>query len=289
MTKGREAAYALAPPRHRKLSALNSSFRSSILAARKSATFSIWFFEITMSALVGYGSSSEDEDDYAGNQSTLSSAALQKPQAVSTTNSQSNEEVSSSDFRVGNVEQSEEPMIGPTIPDAFDQTSEAESAPVILQSMSERDALRFLTQASHPTTSLPPSPPGSPDPAVTSKIKRFLDLKDKGIHFNEDLAGKTNFKNPSLFSTMISRFGIEGAEQYCSSLPTSMWDPTALPSFAYKEELLRSQQSIRDQETENKKKLMAAGKRTIDFMPTTDSGYSITRGAADSFSKRKKA
>src|SRR5690606_6738841 len=49
---------------------------------------------------------------------------------------------------------------------------------------SHRSLLRTLTLPTHPNLDLPPSPPGSPPPELTSKVTSFLALKDRGVHFN---------------------------------------------------------------------------------------------------------
>ena len=167
------------------------------------------------------------------------------------------------------------PMIGPSMSNALLEREDGEGdSPQLPDDLSEQDLVRFLTQASHPMIELPPSPPGSPNLQVEAKFKRFLELKSKGLHFNEDLANKATFRNPALLSTLMDRAGMDAAAQYATSLPTSVWDPRSLPSFAYKEELLRSQQAIRDQEGARKKQASAAGKRTIEFASASRSGAS---------------
>ena len=167
------------------------------------------------------------------------------------------------------------PMIGPSMSYALPEQDDGNGhSPQLPDDLSEQDLVRFLTQASHPLTELPPSPPGSPNSQVEAKFKRFLELKSKGVHFNDDLAKKTTFKNPALLSILTERAGIEPDAQYATSLPASIWDPQSLPSFAYKEELLRSQQAIRDQEGARKKQASAAGKRTIEFTAASRSGAS---------------
>lgn len=167
------------------------------------------------------------------------------------------------------------PMIGPSMSHALPEQEDGDGhSPQLPDDLSEQDLVRFLTQASHPMTELPPSPPGSPNPQVEAKFKRFLELKSKGVHFNDDLAKKTTFKNPALLSTLMDRAGIGPGAQYATSLPASIWDPQSLPSFAYKEELLKGQQAIRDQEGARKKQASAAGKRTIEFASASRSGAS---------------
>ncbi|RMZ91605.1 hypothetical protein DV736_g1167, partial [Chaetothyriales sp. CBS 134916] len=167
------------------------------------------------------------------------------------------------------------PMVGPSLPTSLepdegsftlgDRLVTELAADAVLASLSEQDLLRHLTQASHPINALPPSPPGSPDPTVEARFVKFLELKKKGLHFNADLAKKPSFRNPALLKTLMARAGIDDQICYASSLPTDIWDPAAFPPHAYKEELARSQQSIRDRERERKRHESAAGTRRIDF------------------------
>ena len=216
-----------------------------------------------MSALVSYESSDDEE-------------------APSATNAQRGEQVNGQkqpkeeDLNVSTDISDSKPMIGPSRLDAVSTQEIKDADPDELQvpqGLSEQDLIRFLTQATHPMTALPPSPAGSPNPQTEAKFKRFLELKSKGLHFNEDLANKATFTNPALLSTLMDRAGIHGNAQYATSLQKSVWDPRSLPAFAYKEKLLRTQNEIRDQEAVRMKQASTAGKRKIDF---TSSGHSGT-------------
>jgi hypothetical protein len=181
------------------------------------------------------------------------------------------------------------PLLGPIAqPNGTDVTGQDASSPLALADMSERDAIRHLTQATVPATSLPPSPPGSPDPAANERFRRFLELKAKRVHFNEDLSGKKSFRNPSLLSAMMTKVGIDEKAQYNTSLPLDLWDPTDFPDWAYKEGLLKSQQELQAQSEANKKMLSATGKRTIEFAPETASGGSSRKSTPGQHSKRRR-
>jgi len=198
-----------------------------------------------MNSLVGYESSS-DEDGItiteahsvtASNQTTLhpTSANGQKKTINAVSASTLDED------SVRNTENEHGPMVGPTMPFQMDNDNDndndndvsQEPSPSIPQTMSERDAIRYLTQATHPMTSIPPSPPDSPDPVLNTKFNRFLDLKTKGIHFNDDLVHKSTFRNPILLTTMMTRAGLDGDDQYRTSLPREIWDPLSFPPFAF--------------------------------------------------------
>ena len=138
-----------------------------------------------------------------------------------------------------------------------------------LQSLSESEKLRYLTRPSHPMDFLPPSPPGSPDPAMEQKFERFLRLKENNSHFNEDLAQKGAFKNPNLLSMLMGRAGLSAGEQYGTSLPPDVFEASMFPSSAYKEELLKSQQLISAQVEDSRRELSRAGKRIVEFTNST--------------------
>jgi HCNGP-like protein len=222
-----------------------------------------------MSALVGYESSGDEDAEQAA--PAIKAPAPSNETPVENGDKQQKSYIAS----LRTADDDSLPLIGPTIPDGLpDHDDGGLGTPQLPQGLSEQDLIRYLTQASHPMTALPPSPPGSPNPQIETKFKRFLELKSKGLHFNEDLAKKTTFRNPGLFSTLMERAGIDEDAQYATSLPASVWDPQLLPPAAYKEELLKSQQSIRDQQTAQKKQASAAGKRMIEFTSAGRSGAS---------------
>lgn len=246
-----------------------------------------------MSALVGYESSSSEEDEpvkmksqpdpeTVGKASDEALVAQGQGRPVDLPAQLSEQEMARSQ------QTAEGPIVGPRMPDQGDNDLAGESTSEVLRTMSDRDAVRFLTPASHPMTSIPPSPPGSPDPATNARFKKFLDLKTKGVHFNHDLASKSTFRNPSFLSTMKVRVGLDDTDQYRTSLPLELWDPLCFPGSAYKEELLRRQQAIREQNSATKKSLSASGKRTIDFTPGGTSGASSRDSTPGMPYKRKR-
>lgn len=79
---------------------------------------------------------------------------------------------------------------------------------------------------------------------------------------------------------MMVHAGIDEQSQYNTALPTELWNTSELPEWAYKEELLKIQQEIR-QNMEEKK---AAGQRSsLDFV----SG-STTNASRPSISEAKR-
>ena len=223
-----------------------------------------------MNSLVSYESSSDEEELETPRLGQVAAPVSGDHPTVNGGSPQSQAE-----SNVKTTDDDSKPMIGPTIPHAIsEQEDRGEPDLQLPDDLSEQDLVRFLTQATHPMTELPPSPPGSPNPQIEAKFKRFLELKSKGLHFNEDLAKKTTFRNPAVLTTLMDRAGISGDAQYATSLPKNVWDSESLPPFAYKEELLKNQQAIRDQEAARKKQASAAGKRTIDFTSASRSGAS---------------
>jgi len=137
-----------------------------------------------------------------------------------------------------------------------------------------------LTLPPVPNLDIPPSPPGSPDPAVNAKFEHFLFLKKQGVHFNAKLASSSSLKNPSLLIKMMEHAGIDEQAQYNTSLPVELWNTSTLPPWAFKEELFRAQQEAR-QRLDDKK---ASGQRSsIEFV----SGSPAQRSASSMETKRK--
>lgn len=77
---------------------------------------------------------------------------------------------------------------------------------------------------------------------MNDKIKRFLELKQQGVHFNEKLASSSSLKNPSLLGKLSTFAGLDPADQYVTSLPIELWNPQGFPPWAFKDELAKAQQ-----------------------------------------------
>lgn len=233
-----------------------------------------------MNALVAYDSSSGEEGD---NEDVVSESVMNE-QAVQV----SGESVEK--FESGSVIQPNDAvMVGPQIPsDVLQGYEEDENGDMLDGSTSERDMMRYLTQATHPMTEMPPSPPGSPNATVTDRIRHFLKLKSKATHFNEDLARKSAFKNPALLSTLMDRAGLDEQTAYRTSLPINVFDSKSFPAAGYKEALLKNQQVIRAKEEAEKRTLAATGKRTLEFAPASTSASLNTVSPSGSLQKRQK-
>jgi hypothetical protein len=160
------------------------------------------------------------------------------------------------------------PVLGPAsgpAPPPFDSAqlpNDQPSGPSSPYSTS-RALIQDLTLPPVPNMDIPPSPPGSPNPAANAKFEHFLSLKKQGVHFNSKLASSSSLKNPSLLKKMMEHAGINEQSQYNTSLSTELWDPSSLPEWGFKEELLRVQQDARQKLDEKN----AAGQRSsVEFV-----------------------
>ena len=134
-----------------------------------------------------------------------------------------------------------------------------------------RALMRELTLPTVPNFDIPPSPPGSPPPQMEAIVARFIEMKKKGMHFNEKLATTSSMKNPSLFSKIMRNIGMDESEQYGTTLPTELWNPNGFPPWAYKEELAKTQQAAQKKREED---LARRPREAIDFVPATASAPS---------------
>ena len=160
------------------------------------------------------------------------------------------------------------PVLGPSHPPTQDAHMKDEPLPDRISSpfSTSLAVIHDLTLPPVPNLDIPPSPPGSPNPAANAKFAHFLSLKKQGTHFNEKLAGSSSLKNPSLLQKMMDHSGIDEQAQYSTSLPLDLWDMSSLPEWGFKEQLLKTQQEIR-QRTEEKRQ---AGQRdSIEFVSST--------------------
>lgn len=153
-------------------------------------------------------------------------------------------------------------VLGPTSgPAPIDraQSPDGRSSPF----SASRALIHDLTLPLVPNLDIPPSPPGSPDPAANSKFEHFLSLKNQGVHFNSKLANSSSLKNPSLLMKMMEHAGIDEQSQYNTSLPGDLWSTSSLPKWGFKEELIRAQQETRQRVEE---KISSGQRSSIDFV-----------------------
>lgn len=235
-----------------------------------------------MSVLVTYGSSDDEDEPSADNDVQLRDATL--PDSVRSVNGY---ETNLNEIQNLTVPV-QEPMIGPIRPSDLDHglNTYEDNQATTTNHLSEPDMLRLLTQPSHPVSSLPPEPEGQADAQVTAKLKKFLDLKQEGIHFNEDLANRGSFRNPNLFASLLERIGLSPEAQYATTLPSNVFRIDLFPSWAYKEELSKSQQAFDKQIEIGKRGQSAVGKRTIQFSTATNNYSEEENNAPELASKR---
>ncbi len=165
------------------------------------------------------------------------------------------------------------PVIGPTgpPPEPLNGATSRSQSPY----SSTRALLQDLTLPTYPNLNIPPSPQGSPLPGANEKFAHFLELKKQGVHFNDKLAKSSALKNPSLLHKLMGFVAIAEQDQYASTLPKDLWDPTVFPPWAYKEELAKAQQqSFKRREEERARKQREA----LEFVPESSSATS-SRGA----------
>ncbi|OJJ59304.1 hypothetical protein ASPSYDRAFT_56914 [Aspergillus sydowii CBS 593.65] len=131
-------------------------------------------------------------------------------------------------------------------------------------SSTSRTFIHDLTLPPVPNLDIPPSPPGSPNPSANAKFAHFLSLKRQDVHFNDKLAGSASLKNPSLLRKLMEHAGIDYQAQYSSSLPPDLWNISKLPSWGYKEELLRAQKEHNAKAEEGR---MRGQRNMVEFVP----------------------
>ncbi|OQE01624.1 hypothetical protein PENVUL_c042G04053 [Penicillium vulpinum] len=221
-----------------------------------------------MLGLGDYESSSEDEVEYKGpppkSQSNKDIPPTTSQAGQNEDHKPSHQQPKEAPFQVATDSVPEGPVLGPAsmgmAPLSEDKHSTSgRSSPF----SASRALVQDLTLPPVPNLDIPPSPPGSPNPAANAKFEHFLSLKKQGIHFNSKLASSSSLKNPSLLKKMMEHAGINEQSQYDTSLPADLWDTSNLPNWAFKEELLKTQQDLRKQSEEKK----ASGQRTsVDFV-----------------------
>lgn len=258
-------------------------------------SFSLAIKILKMNGLVDYGSSSEDEDEdglqpFPGTTKHSSPANTRDGSRPAINGKPADvEDTSKEPFTTISADVTSAPMLGPARPAEFASIDNYEEDRIQeLPPMPERDLLRYLTQPKIPMTSLPLAPSQTPDPAVTAKFKRFLELKLRGVHFNEDLANKASFKNPSLFATLLERAELRSQAQYSTTLPSHVFSHSMFPEWAFKEGLLKSQQAISAELEAAKKSKSSSGKRTIEFAPASRVEAVSQESSPSNPSKRKR-
>lgn len=117
-----------------------------------------------------------------------------------------------------------------------------------------RQVIHQLTLPPLPHVEIPPSPPGSPRPTATARIKQFLDLKKQGVHFNDRLAESSALRNPTQLQSQLAFAGLSENDQYATTLPYGLKPvpDNGFPYWAYGPELNRTQERLRKQKEREK-------------------------------------
>ena len=131
-----------------------------------------------------------------------------------------------------------------------------------------RAAIRNLTLPTIPNFEIPLSPPGSPPPGMDKKFEHFLELKRQGVHFNEKLAQSSALRNPGLLEKLMRFAGVNEEDQYNTTLPEGLWNPKGFPTWAYKEELAKSQQEMNRRKEDERSRTQRDG---VDFVSAANS------------------
>ncbi|OAL66207.1 hypothetical protein A7C99_3313 [Trichophyton rubrum] len=206
-----------------------------------------------MLGLGSYESSSEDEstkDTTGGVKSALAGDHKKQSDSLLEAKTLSKEPVEDTQNEVTGcsvpstepVDDSTKPIVGPLPPQMPEETTQSDKPPSFISISALR---RDIMLPPFPNLDIPPSPPGSPNPEMNKKFEHFLSLKKQGVHFNEKLASSSSLKNPNLLQSLMKHAGLDETAQYGTSLPAEIWNVTSLPSWAYKDELSKSQQTIR--------------------------------------------
>ncbi|KAL6716323.1 hypothetical protein ACLMJK_005889 [Lecanora helva] len=229
-----------------------------------------------MSALVGYGSSDEEEEEEVseGKQSFQGAGPIWYPTSMLIISAPVNGVPADPVQASGHEHSPFVPLVGPFGPPQSVYSSRSPELAPSSPYTAKRTTIHNLTLPINPNFEIPPSPSASPTD-TDRKFSQFIDLKKQGVHFNAKLASSSALKNPSLLPKLMKSAGIQEPQQYNTTLPSSLWDPLHLPGWAYTEELNESQQALAKQKEEERLKNQRTG---IEFISAGNSGLSSRGG-----------
>ena len=144
--------------------------------------------------------------------------------------------------------------------------------------------IRDLTMPPIPNFDIPPSPPGSPPPESTAKFAHFLELKKRGVHFNSKLQDSSALRNPGLFQKLMDFAGIAEDDQYVSALPEDLAVPKTFPTWAYSEQLDKTQQRVLKKKEEENSRIQ---RERLEFVSAADATLSSHSGTPPAISSRE--
>lgn len=165
------------------------------------------------------------------------------------------------------------PSQGPTVshpPEDDDGPDDA--AP---SNTSTRAIIQNLTLPTVPNFDIPASPPGSPPLRATKKFMQFLELKQKGQHFNQRLERSSVLRDPGHVQRLMDFAGISEEDLYATTMSDGLAIPVAFPGWAYAEELRASQKNIFKAGEQGKSKVP---RDAVEFVSETKSGTSSASG-----------
>ncbi|KAH2777489.1 hypothetical protein KXW05_005046, partial [Aspergillus fumigatus] len=171
---------------------------------------------MSLLGLGAYHSSSEDEGEPKHSSQTSNIEQRDQGTEALETTGRITQTENTNDHNLTDEARSKAPS-GPVMGPLHDEAPSSNKLPTELQlspASAARTLIHDLTLPPVANLDIPPSPPGSPEPMANAKFTHFLSLKKQGIG--------------------------ERA-QYNTSLPSELWNPSGLPSWGYKEELLKSQ------------------------------------------------
>ncbi|KAL9031478.1 MAG: hypothetical protein Q9196_000500 [Gyalolechia fulgens] len=225
-----------------------------------------------MSVLVGYGASDDEEYFYKAIERIPASSPESSPHTFLTKPDSTNAEGDGVQELAQEAKEMQNTLVGPQVQPANSSNSEDGWTSPLSPYSANRAATRNLTMPLLPDLNIPPSPPDSPPPGVEEKFERFLQLKSQGVHFNEKLAGSSALKNPMLLQKLMASAGLSESDQYATTLPEDLWDPSAFPKHAYKEELARSQQKTAKRKEEQN---LPTQREKVEFVPAINTEGSV--------------
>ncbi|GAM83425.1 hypothetical protein ANO11243_014130 [Dothideomycetidae sp. 11243] len=164
--------------------------------------------------LGGYDSDSDEENDVTADPGTLKAEAVEDDHQAGPT--KDSEDTAMTDHAAATA------ALGPSLPmdDREDQIpglDMPEVDPFLSPFSQTRQRVRMLTMPPVPNFDIPPSPPPL-DPSAAAvmnkKVRHFLDLKQRGVHFNQRLLNSNALKNPGMSGRLMEYAGIEGVVQY---------------------------------------------------------------------------
>ncbi|KAL8908854.1 MAG: hypothetical protein Q9207_000580 [Kuettlingeria erythrocarpa] len=247
-----------------------------------------------MSTLVGYGSSDDEDGESRGFEEASGIAIFTFPAEKGIDAGQAHSDSACPTPTIADDDGSQKALadtgalqsklVGAQPPPVYDLHKENATPTSSSLYSTNRAAIRNLTMPATPNFDIPPSPRGSPPPVMEQKFDHFARLKEQGVHFNEKLAASSALKNPALLHRLMSSAGLDNSNQYTTMLSKDLWDPSAFPDWAYKDELAKSQQQIAKKDEKEKLQTQRVG---VDFVASSSAESPANGDGTVSMSKIK--